>query len=508
MTEDPENRTTGSTTPTNGGKSWHPITFALSSMVIVAAMYEPARQTLMHVQDKFNFGGVGGVGGMSNLAGWNKFCTNASKDFGNKYCYEKGSVGPFTPMQIGVTILWVGPLVFACWTLVARGFLRSMGGVRRNNLDDDSSSAAPSHASEGASIHLLPHLWYGLNILWFVLPMLSYGYGLHRGDQAIQGSPVIHIILTVGLAASHPLSWNLSLVALPTGGFLSKLLTGENEDTSTISGDTATTNTDMNTARAHYKKQWFTIHRLLGYTTVFWGILHGSCELFYLSSTSERFRSFYNIAKDGEVLLYWAGLTTFLLLATHWWVAYRRPRYSSFSLIHRAGAGAVLLGATVHWWPFCFFLVPTAALYGMSWADHDNAILLAGDDIVSTAHLAGLSSVVLIAAVLLLYPVWAWREIYMMSPHANLYVPFIFPPLGLLGSFAMSWGTTRMWLYCVSHPFQEESSTTPTPAVASTTFTSNEVDEQVQHQEEEKGDSTLATPLIRSTTSNCRTEIV
>ncbi|CAE7269619.1 unnamed protein product, partial [Symbiodinium pilosum] len=146
----------------------------------------------------------------------------------------------------------------------------------------------------------------------------------------------------VALAASFPLSWHLSLLAVPVSQAVGPLMGLPRQAT-------------------------VDLHKALGWRTAFWGAIHAGGELVYLLS-KEGVQVFVRISGDkGENLLYLLGLLTALLLLLHTVVAFFRkhPRITAhFRSAHRVTALLVLLGATAHWWPFALFLLPSAAAYG------------------------------------------------------------------------------------------------------------------------------------------------
>jgi len=127
------------------------------------------------------------------------------------------------------------------------------------------------------------------------------------------------------------------------------------------------------------------------------------------------------------------GLIAFILLGGHLVVALVRRKLGpeKFRLIHKIMAGVLLLVASVHWWPFVFFLIPATAVHATSLALGKLAVpsLDASSSAVALA-------VALIADVMAVCFIWTLRQSYMRLQNANLYVPFIFPPLATLSGFA------------------------------------------------------------------------
>ena len=160
-----------------------------------------------------------------------------------------------TPLQAVTLLWWVAPLAVAStyYSLSARYTLsksRSSSPVSYTRLVTN----AGSHG-------WLSPAWTLLNLLWFLLPFASFGLGL----KSIEAGVGMRMVLAIALAASHPLSWNLSLVMIPTSGVLSKLIVDDADGR--VNGSA--------------KKHWFEFHRLVGYSTAFWGIVNASCELVF-----------------------------------------------------------------------------------------------------------------------------------------------------------------------------------------------------------------------------------
>jgi len=388
-------------------QEWPPIGNGLAALLCFSALYEPVRLVLLHGQSTMQVAGVGGVGGLVNLDNPGASC---SHNVEGGYCYVKGAVGPFMAFACLTLVCWVGPLLVACAVQSA------VGGK------PPSSPAGPSSAPlQPSSIYWIHPVWISLNLVWFLLPFFAFGLGLKH----IEGS-FARGVLTVALAAAHPLSWSLALVMIPVGGVIPRLMERDSLDTS-----------------------WFQFHRLVGYTAMFWALLHGFGELAYLFAT-KRIVHDLNVNDDGENLIYWAGILTLVILLTHLAVvATRKWLKPAFHRIHRVLAALLLLSAASHWWPFALFFVPATSVEGVCLASQ---VWYAQPSITGSAQgdrrhfLMQLSSRKAATALLLslmgslsgLYVVWMCRENYMMSPEANLSLPFVFPPLSVAASMSGS----------------------------------------------------------------------
>ena len=131
-----------------------------------------------------------------------------------------------------------------------------------------------------------------------------------------------------------------------------------------------------------------------------------------------------------------------MLLTLQTTVALLRKSISFFRTAHSSIAFVLLIVLTVHWWPFVIFMLPTIAIQSVSmsfrWKRHairgktdDAAILLR---LESPSHLSASFGLSLFASICSTAIVWHYREIYMMSDTANLYIPFVFPFVAILAS--------------------------------------------------------------------------
>ena len=180
-------------------------------------------------------------------------------------------------------------------------------------------------------------LWNGLSALWFLVPLTYF-----LADPFFR-QDIVNIVLAISISAAFPLSWHLSLVALPLS---SPLLLGLSLPASSL----------------------VAIHKFLGYRSAIWGALHAIGEIIYMSKT--RFQDLSISEAKGENLIYIFGLSTAIIFLTHLVVVLVCHMWLGpyFKDVHRVIAVVLLVAATAHWWPFAFFLLPTAAAYGASTA--------------------------------------------------------------------------------------------------------------------------------------------
>lgn len=395
---------------------WPPIGIGLSVLLCFSAVYEPVRLALLYGQSKMEVGGVGGVGGLVNLG--NPGAANCVHDFEGKYCYEKGMVGPFTAFACLILACWVGALFVAC-------VLQSILGGKTPSIPAE-ASAPPPHPSSNFWIY---PVWISLNVVWFMLPFVAFGLGM----KEIEGR-FARAVLTLALAAAHPLSWSLALVMIPVGGIIPRLMDRDSLDLT-----------------------WFQFHRLVGYTATFWALLHGFGELAYLVA-SKRLVHDLNIHANGENLIYWAGILSLVIMVAHFALVCVRKRLQPFfHRIHSILAALLLLAAAFHWWPFALFFVPATSVEGVALASRlwDGQPSIAGGSshgerrpllmTLSSCQAATALTLSLMGSLMGLSVVWMCREKYMVSTGANLRVPFVFPPLSVAASTSVSVLTS--WVY-------------------------------------------------------------
>lgn len=445
------------TSPSDSSKKgdlfqWSAVAMAIVAMVYFAALYEPIRLILIHGgPNVMNAGGVGGVGGLANLKGPVDNDTgtcgesgSGNQNFKGNYCYEPGWKNtPLTPFAWITLAFWVGPFLLACL------FLQLNLGSNKHAPSETattetqmtvSNPAEPlpgnvSRPAKPVQLAWLTTVWVGLNLIWFLVPLAQFGFGLREITGGFSRT-----ILAIGLAAAHPLSWNAALVIIPTGGIVTRLI---------LPHEKLSSNT---------KDYWFGWHRLLGYSTISWAVLHGGCELLYIASKRNLRRSF-DVFHDGEAVLYLLGLTLLILFIAHAFLAYFRKRFATspppnqgitFRGLHTTLAVLILVVAACHWWPFALFFVPATAIQGVSWgetmfAGKRRGYLSAED--LSRRQTGGLLGTSILASLVLGFMLaWKWRQDYMMSSSANLYIPFVFPLLSVVMSLLASTMLTVLFL--------------------------------------------------------------
>lgn len=397
---------------------WSPTAYAFAFMALVAALYEPLRLSLSH-QISQNIGGVGGVGGLVNLLGaGDERCDNSTNinnsTYHDNYCYEKGTIGPFTPFSFFMMVVWVGPILLAAIFTMRH---------RDSQLTEHRNSGTPS-----GSLELLAVVWISLNIIWFLIPLSVFWFGV---TTDVEGSLLSLRILAIAIAAAHPLSWNLMVAAIPASGIASKLLGCD-------------------------RQTMFESHRFVSYFTVGWGVLHGALELVYLTMTRSSVTGDRKIVDallmrgDGEDLIYVFGFVALFLVLAQGMVGFARKtlrnRNWSFRKIHRSLAFALLLVAAAHWWPFFLFLIPAISLHGVGIAcsklDMDrsdpNKSLSSLPNSLTRGEIAFLVILSVFSSFLSSLAIWTLREKFMTSSAANLSIPFIFPVLCLVASLLTS----------------------------------------------------------------------
>ena len=410
-----------------------PTAYAFIFMTLVAVLYEPLRLSLSH-QISENIGGVGGVGGLVNLLGaGDERCdhsTNAhNSTYHDNYCYEKGSLGPFTPFSFFMLVVWVGPI------LVAAIFsIRNFKDCDRMNSTTVVGATDTSSSSDVFA--LLAVVWIGLNCIWFLIPLSVFWFGLMTD---VEGSLFSLRILAVAIAAAHPLSWNLMVAAIPASGIVSKLLGCD-------------------------RQTMFDCHRFVSYFTVGWGLLHGVLEIVYMTMARSPKTGDRKIVDallmrgDGENLIYTMGFVALFLVFAQGIVGYGRKvlreRNWSFRKIHRALAFALLLVAAAHWWPFFLFLIPAISFHGVGIAcfrcdlnkNDPNKSLSSLPHSLTRAEVAFLVILSVVSSCLSTLAVWTLREKFMTSSAANLSVPFVFPVFCILASLLSSVVSTTLCL--------------------------------------------------------------
>ena len=428
--------------------------WALAAVTTVgfAIVFEPVRLAVIPYLNN-EVGGVGGVGGLANLAGPENADTVAHSHCHHteEYCYKRGVGGsPFTALIIVALVGWVGPwIASSLWITIFRPAIPNPHTRNERNSSEDpkTSGLAP----------LFRYIWAMVNLLWFLVPLGRFWFSI----QSVEGKPVPKYILAISLSACYALSWNLMYVAMPTAGIFGLLLPLKRHDL-------------------------FLAHRCLAYWTTFWGLCHGGGEIIYLAtsfagpaeSTGHRRSKLVKdleIWEDGENILYLLGIICFLLMMAQGFAGYVRKRLApdSFRLWHRRLAGTLLVMAAAHWWPFALFLIPVMAFHGANLALLNHVSRLGNSanndssprqaqqsslqsccDVqqnsvssIDTCFLALTLTVSLVSSLMGFMVVWTVRQFYMITPGANLYIPFLFPPASVMVSFIAAYASVRVLLW-------------------------------------------------------------
>eukprot|EP00928_Gymnodinium_smaydae_P092199 TRINITY_DN76009_c0_g1_i1.p1 TRINITY_DN76009_c0_g1~~TRINITY_DN76009_c0_g1_i1.p1 ORF type:complete len:397 (+),score=26.42 TRINITY_DN76009_c0_g1_i1:54-1244(+) len=381
--------------------------------LIFSLLFEPIRNSLYALGNEI--GGVGGVGGMTNL--WDPTLCNSLAGKEGAYCFHRGVISGLTSFGLAVLLLWTMPFAFAAlitglnWNRVSSN--ESLVGASGDGAHHD--SVRNSQLGQ-ARVVWFRNAWLALSSVWFVVPAVAYL------SSPYYQSDIWHRVLALAIAAAFPLSWHLSMIAVPMGSYMVALLGWDRADV-------------------------VACHKFVGWCTALWATCHGIGELAYLLSQKEGgFVEVMNALKNGENVLYLLGLITFCVLAIHVAiVSVRRHTFvaSTFRSVHRYLAALLLLLAAAHWWPFTFFLIPTTAVHGTNLATSDN---------VPCPRVYALSlSVALPVGVVVVCIVWTFRQRVMEQETADLYTPFVFPPLTLFVSFlasSVAAKATKAWLFC------------------------------------------------------------
>jgi hypothetical protein len=369
-----------------------PFDIAIYVLLVLSASFEPVRNALWIYGDRV--GGVGGVGGLMNLYGNTTGCNPALYE-GN-YCFYPGLFAGFTPMALVILGVLCLPFLLSALYVTVR------------------SVAVDTPTKQQISMPWFSGFWVSINIVWGLVPMASYL------SSPFYQATWYTVVLGVSLVASHPLSWNLMFVAFLSADILPKLSSWHSAD---------------------LKK----MHIFVAYSAAICGAIHGFGQVVYLFATGT-FLSSLDLTLSGENILFVHGLALIVLLTLQTTVGLLRKSIrksiSFFRTAHSSIAFVLLIVLTVHWWPFVIFMLPTIAIQSVSmsfrWKRHairgktdDAAILLR---LESPSHLSASFGLSLFASICSTALVWHYREIYMMSDTANLYIPFVFPFVAILAS--------------------------------------------------------------------------
>ncbi len=400
---------------------------AVFILIGFAAVFESVRDSLYMLGQAV--GGVGGVGGLTNQYAAVSWC-NHTAAYTKLYCFAPGVLGGLTPYAVITTLFWISPLLI----LATGGIIQNLQLQEQESSSELNASAsdiidppllsadvktpvvaAREDASQtSASQHNLSSfklIWALLSLVWFANPLCAY-----LSSPFYQES-VTTVILAVALAASFPLSWSAMLVALPM--------------TSATGGGV------IGMDRLHVRE----MHIHMASWTGLWVLLHGGGEIIYLAATKTLWSSL-SITHDGENMLYVFGLITLCFGVAHAAIALlRRHWYSWFRRLHLPLALLLLVLATIHWWPFAFFMLPAASAHAFERAkrlfcESSTPPSLPAD---RRRHQMLTSSVALLAAIcsalVVLGIVWYGRQVYMETANANRYIPFVFAGASLVLSF-------------------------------------------------------------------------
>ena len=298
-----------------------PLRVGILVALVASVAYEPLRwlTTMLSPSLDEALGGVGGVGGLANLGSPTANCSTTTGGARAPYCFYPGLVFGLTPFALVVLAVWVLPLALGALAATARKCAATLAPT--------ASTATASRSLCGA--------WVLMNVAWFALPLAQYCFLDPFLDRSLWSR-----VLAASIAAAYPLSWNLSLVAIPSAGasYLPPLL-------------------------AVSRAQLISTHKVAACSSLFWALLHAGGQIAYFVSAG-KLRAQLSPSK-GEHLLYCFGaLTLALLLALATLAAFRRHRGIApwFRAAHRAMATLALLSAAAHWWPFALLLCPAVAV--------------------------------------------------------------------------------------------------------------------------------------------------
>lgn len=364
--------------------------WACALLLLCSALYEPLRVGFHKLGQEV--GGVGGVGGLTNL-GDPDSCSSTAGKIG-AYCFREGVLLGLSPFALIFLICWVLPFCVVAYLQKPT-----------HPVSVCEPLAGRDHKALGRSFVFI---WVGLSILWFSVPLAMYST-----DPFFQRD-AYHMILAVAIAAAFPLSWHLSLVAVPVPPFIAEQM--------------HMSHTEL-----------LSYHKMIAAATGGWAGLHAAGEVTWF--ISQRSWEPLNIIANGENLIYLCGSVAAVLLVVHFLIAQVRRKLDCFKQLHRFLAAVLLFVAAAHWWPFAFFLIPTIGVHATSIALKQSRV-----ERPATGKALACATVAATVAVSL---VWKLRQSYMVSSNAGLHLPFLFPPMALLAGFgaALCVSTATMnWL--------------------------------------------------------------
>jgi len=367
---------------------------ALFILVGFAATFESTRTSLWILGDVV--GGVGGWGGLTGIYNPQPSC-NRTAAFVDKYCFNAGAVAGLTPYAIITTLFWVSPL----FVLGLGGLVESWKGACPLAPTPTATNEGEEEASESEHhLAVFKFIWYLLSFLWFINPLCAFCSSPFYQENFSM------MILAISLAASYPLSWCAMLVSLPMNSTLGVIsLLGLNKH--------------------HLREAHMTMARWTG----FWVLLHGLGELVYLAIVG-RLWSSLALGEEPDNLLFVFGLITLVFGVVHGFVAYFRGRwYFIFRRVHLPMAMALLFTATIHWWPFAFFLLPAITTHALEFAK--KKFMTKPSARTESLGLLCASSGSLVALCI----TWSLRATYMMRADATRYTPYLFSAVGFVLCF-------------------------------------------------------------------------
>jgi len=285
-----------------------------------------------------------------------------------------------------------------------------MGQAPSYNRETDVSAA-----EDAVFVGRFAVMWWCAAILWFVVP-----YATMATDPFYQADAA-HALLAVTIAAAYPLSWHLSLAAIPSAShpFLAPLL---------------------GLAPATMKA----CHVRAAHATVFWGIVHAAGEVIYLAS--QNMLDVFDItagSSEDDRLLYFFGLICLGLLVVLSVLAFSRKSLSvapRFRVSHRVLAICLLLFASAHWWPFAIFLLPVVACLATAIAVEWGKRVFRGTDQIDGVVYVALA-VATTAAIAGLVIVWGLRQRYILANPSEFFQlgGQMFPPASIALAFLLAW---------------------------------------------------------------------
>lgn len=390
-----------------------PLWWGLLSIAIMSVAYEPVRLALFELGDEV--GGVGGVGGLTN-----QFSSNDSDNSGTMsnstvpYYFHSGFLG-FTTFGGIVLLLCMLPLTLSA--MVACCVAQRKGEGNNTHTED------MMHDRQVKKIFFF--IGGSASIIWFVVPFAYFA------SSSFYRTDIWHMILAISLAASFPLSWHMSFIAIPSAGAaaLAPLLRISHS----------------------ILKQ---CHVQMGRATLFWAIFHAGGELIYLSSQNMISLLLYNssTANKSDNLLFIFGFTIFLLLVLLSVHAFLRPKKyvtTTFRFIHSLLAKALLLIATAHWWPFAIFMAPAIACAATgSSLKTFNKVVYEDQSIVAAIALVTAS----LAALVGIACIWMLRQEWMMSNLTQYYsLPTqLFPPAAVCAGYILARICTTFIIFLIT----------------------------------------------------------